>query len=680
MSVLTPKTPSKEELSLRKLTDDVVAGHIYAKHRDDDDEKTKIDVNNYISFLESTLANVDQISEAFSRGHDGRVVYSDDSYKTTVTVDPPADILQKISNELAFKTPGIEKAHQTTLAIFDILISHPWEAKAILTLAAFATDHGIIWHLNHHSNADPLAKSLATMRQSTSLKKHLDSIKYRQVVLSPNSLIHSCLLVIKRMNQVRIFSKYDSSETPELSSALRQIPLFTYWVIHAIVASRTEISSYLTGTESQSQQYLNELSERLNAILSILESQLNIIGEQQEELNLYRWLVDHIDQFPTEITLVVSKLLEGKTNAKPLINGLTHKEERIEDALGGKNVILLVSGLDISEEDLRALHLVHDELKKEDNYKIVWIPVMNSEVFDEEQSRKRYEHVRSAMKWYVVQYTTKIAGLRFVEEKWQLRDDALMVVLDSKSKVKFTNAIHLLRVWGTNALPFSNERANTLLRKNWPESTIVKFSDQPRLQSWINQERSIIFYGGKDPEWIQRFEEKVVDIKNDRLMKDNGIAFEIVPIGNNSKGAENSRFMSRFWITQWGFFVLKSQLIGSSASETTEDILRLISYENEDGWAVLVVGSAPLLVGRGNLVLAVFEDFNKWKHNLNMKGFPNSFKDHFNELAPTAHQCERVTLPGFSGWIPMIVNCPECTRFMETGINFKCCHGRGANK
>lgn len=67
MSVLTPKTPSKEELSLRKLTDDVVAGHIYAKHRDDGDEKTKIDVNNYISFLETTLANVDQISEAFSR-------------------------------------------------------------------------------------------------------------------------------------------------------------------------------------------------------------------------------------------------------------------------------------------------------------------------------------------------------------------------------------------------------------------------------------------------------------------------------------------------------------------------------------------------------------------------------------------------------------------------------------
>ena len=132
----------------------------------------------------------------------------------------------------------------------------------------------------------------------------------------------------------------------------------------------------------------------------------------------------------------------------------------------------------------------------------------------------------------------------------------------------------------------------------------------------------------------------------------------------------------RFWITQWGYFVIKSQIKGSSAAETTEDILRLISYENENGWAVLSVGSAPLLVGRGNLILGVLEDFNKWKRTLNIKAFPDAFKDYFNELNLKFHTCERMTLPGFSGWIPMIVNCPECPRFMETGISFKCNHGR----
>lgn len=76
MSVLAPKIPStpmthpklqthKEELSLKNLSDDVVAGHIYSKHRDDD--RVKIDVDNYISFLESVFSNVDQIKEAASQ-------------------------------------------------------------------------------------------------------------------------------------------------------------------------------------------------------------------------------------------------------------------------------------------------------------------------------------------------------------------------------------------------------------------------------------------------------------------------------------------------------------------------------------------------------------------------------------------------------------------------------------
>lgn len=42
-----------------------------------------------------------------------------------------------------------------------------------------------------------------------------------------------------------------------------------------------------------------------------------------DEIDLYRWLVDHIDNFPTEITLVVPKLIEGKVDARPFIDGST---------------------------------------------------------------------------------------------------------------------------------------------------------------------------------------------------------------------------------------------------------------------------------------------------------------------------------------------------------------------
>nr|AFN06074.1 sieve element occlusion protein 1 [Cucurbita maxima] len=661
----------KEEVGTKHFSDELVTGHIYAKHRDDD--STKIDLPSYISVIENIITTADQIIDTVHRGTDGRLVHSDASLAFNVVIEPPLCTLHRISSELSCKAPGIEKAHETTLEIFEILANYPWEAKAALTLIAFAADYGDLWHLHHYSHADPLAKSLAIIKRVATLKKHLDSLRYRQVLLNPKSLIQSCLQAIKYMDEIREFSKYDVKELSELPAALRLIPLVTYWVIHTIVASRIELSSYLSETENQPQRYLNDLSEKMARVLDVLEKHLETLREQHEEVDLYRWLVDHIEHYRTDITLVVPKLLSGKTETKPLIDGSTLREVGIHESLSGKNVILVISGLDISEDDIKAIHNVYDELKSRGtNYEIVWIPIILES--NHEDDHKKYEYLRSTMKWYSIQFTTKISGMRYLEEKWQLREDPLVVVLSPQSEVVFMNAIHLIRVWGTEAIDFKEDRAKFLLRKNWPDSTLVKFTHQPRLQSWIKQEKSILFYGGKEPMWIQQFEERVEILKSDPLIRDGG-SFEIVRIGKNAKGEDDPALMARFWKIQWGYFIVKSQLIGSSASETTEDILRLISYQNEDGWVVLSVGSAPVLVGRGILILKLLEEFPKWKQSLRLKAFPDAFRDYFNELALKSHQCDRVILPGFSGYIPMIVNCPECPRFMETGISFKCCHG-----
>ncbi|XP_004150407.1 protein SIEVE ELEMENT OCCLUSION B [Cucumis sativus] len=674
-SVLPKLSATKDDQSLRHYSDEIVTSHIYTKHREDN--RIKIDVDNYIALVESIITTADRITETVAQGTEGRLIFSDE-FLNVNAVDPPLCTLHHVSSQLSCKAPGIETAHETTLEILDILVSYPWEAKAVLTLTAFATEYGDIWHLNHYSLLDPLAKSLAMIKRVPLLKKQLDSIKYRQLLLTPNSLIYSCLKAMKYISILKNFSKYDIKELSELSSVLRQIPLVAYWIIHIIVASRIEISSYLNETEGQSQKYMNELSEKINSILYTLENHLKIIKEQQDEIDLYRWLVDHIDNFPTEITAVVPKLIEGKFDAKPFIDGSTKLQVSVEDGLRDKNVILVISGLDISEDDIRALHSIYNEVKREDKYKIVWIPVITVETEDEEEeARKKYEYASSLMKWYIVPYTRKIAGWRYLEENWQLRQDPLIVVMNSKSRVEFNNAIHLIRVWGIDAIPFTNGRTNALLAKNWPESTLFKFIDQPRLMNWVNQERNIIFYGGKEPKWIQQFEDRIVEIKNDPYLKEKGNTFEIIRVGQNIKGDSNDFTLTpQFWLTQWGYFVIKSQLKGSSATETTEDILRLISYENENGWAIVAVGSTPLLVGRGNLIMGVLQDFNKWKRNMNIKAFPDAFRDYFNELNLNFHICERMTLPGFSGWIPMIVNCPECPRFMETGISFKCNHGR----
>lgn len=159
-------------------------------------------------------------------------------------------------------------------------------------------------------------------------------------------------------------------------------------------------------------------------------------------------------------------------------------QEHIEEFLKEKNLILVVSkGLKFSMEDLEILHVIYDELKRENKYEIVWVPVISDP--PNEGDEEAYESLKSKMKWYALPFTTKVAGVRFLEEKWQLREDLMVVVLDSKSKIEFTNAVHLTRVWKREAIPFTYERAKALLRKNWIDSTVVKFSDQPRLRSWV---------------------------------------------------------------------------------------------------------------------------------------------------------------------------------------------------
>ena len=165
----------------------------------------------------------------------------------------------------------------------------------------------------------------------------------------------------------------------------------------------------------------------------------------------------------------------------------------VQESLSGKNVILVISELNISNDDIEALHHVYERLKTDHKtYEIVWIPIIPASYHAEDL--KRYEYLRSIMKWHSIPFTTKIAGMRYMEERWQLREDPLVVVLNSQSKVVFRNAIHLIRVWGNEAIDFTHDRSKSLLRRNWPDSTLVKFTHQPRLQNWVCMHFDIIYF------------------------------------------------------------------------------------------------------------------------------------------------------------------------------------------
>lgn len=84
--------------------------------------------------------------------------------------------------QMSCKPPGEEIAHKTTVSILNNLSNYAWDAKAVLTLAAFALEYGEFWLLTQHQLKDPLAKSMAVLKRVSLLTKPLALQKHHQAI------------------------------------------------------------------------------------------------------------------------------------------------------------------------------------------------------------------------------------------------------------------------------------------------------------------------------------------------------------------------------------------------------------------------------------------------------------------------------------------------------------------
>ncbi|MQI71980.1 hypothetical protein EI017_24775, partial [Escherichia coli] len=126
----------------------------------------------------------------------------------------PLCTLKQISSEMSCKPPGEEIAHKTTLAILKKLSNYSWDAKAVLTLAAFALEYGEFWLLSLHQPTDPLAKSLATIKRVPVITKPSSLQKHRQAILEFNNLIKATLQVIELIFELEKLTSYDTKDVP----------------------------------------------------------------------------------------------------------------------------------------------------------------------------------------------------------------------------------------------------------------------------------------------------------------------------------------------------------------------------------------------------------------------------------------------------------------------------------
>ncbi|KAJ9683316.1 hypothetical protein PVL29_019065 [Vitis rotundifolia] len=598
--------------------------------------------------------------------------------------------IDRISCEIACKCSGGGDAHATTLSIFNMLASYSWNAKLVLTLAAFALNYGEFWLLAQIYSSNQLAKSMAILKQVPILLEHSASLKPRFDAL--NNLIRAMMDLTRCIIEFRT-----------LSTAMAHIPTAVYWTIRSIVACASQITSLTSMGHEYAISNTNEtwelstLAHKINSILDLLKKQLFICYQYIEEkrnVETYQMLRNLFESIHIDNMKILKALIYAKDDMQPLVDGSTKRRVHI-DVLRRKNVLLLISDLNISQDELSILEQIYNEsrvhaTRMESQYEVVWIPIVDHSLEWADPVQRQFENLQATMPWFSVHSPTLIdkAVIRFIEEVWHFRNKPILVVLDPQGKVVSPNAIHMMWIWGSNAFPFTSLREEALWKEEtWKLELLVDGID-PTILNWIKEGKFIYLYGGTDMEWIRKFTTTAKAVASAAR-----IPLEMVYVGKSTKREQVRRCiasitaekLSHCWqdLTMvWFFWTrLESMLFSKIQLGQADDqdpmmheIKKLLSYDKEGGWAVLSKGSFTFVNGHGTTILPTLLAYEEWQEHVVTKGFDIACMDYHNKVHSDSRPCCRFEFLSTSGRIPDKMKCPECMLNMEKYITFLCCH------
>ncbi|CAL0299867.1 unnamed protein product [Lupinus luteus] len=633
------------------FSDEQILGQIYSTHVHSD---TKFDAGSLFTLVENVLTRSTDIVENRVQETQGNINRSDDLIPRA-NFSSPLCTLKQISSELCCKPPGEENAHKTALTILNKLSTYSWDAKAVLTLAAFALEYGEFWLLSQHQPTDLLAKSLAIIKRVPSLTKDLG--KHRIAILEFNTLIKATLKVIELIFELgKLASIHNTKDVPALIPALEQIPVDVYWAIITVAAIVTQIDSLILDKDTR--QELAPFGQKINIILTKLRKKILLCKEQIEEAEYLKLLTLYF-QTPTEISVVLKFLFYGKNTPK---TNIYDGETQVSiDVLQKKDIFLFFSTLDIIESDFDYLIPIYNTIKTGDRYKILWVPIV--EEWNDEL-RIQFDSLKSKMPWYVLYNSEPIRGIKFIREYLHFKNKPTIVVLSPQAKILHLNAFYMIEVWGLSGFPFTETIQESLtLESSWIHSLVKDINSH--IPQWFKEQKYIFFYGGKDKEWIQRFTKFASTLASDPTLKEANISIELFCIEYEAVNVK------RFWRGIESLFLTK---VDKTITSVTQEVQKLFSYKNESGWALLTHGSTVLLTGHGTTMLKTVSEFDNWKKFVIKSGFEISFKEHYEKVVQSNRICSHIIIPKTTGKIPDFIECPECHRKMEVFISYKCCH------
>ncbi|KVI06803.1 hypothetical protein Ccrd_014842 [Cynara cardunculus var. scolymus] len=618
---------TSEGNSIFSATDDnVIMKQVISTHLPDG---TDVDVKPLLNIVEDILKhatiNADPIS---SSAHTDGDKLDDKPHHTNAVVmlNSLSHIIDKLANEMALKCLTGGDGHTTALALFHTVGNFHWDAKLVLTLAAFALNYGEFWLLAQIYSSNHLAKSMAILRQVPSIMEHTAPLKPRFNAL--NKLIHSILELTQCILQFKeLPSMYITPDMPALASAINIIPTAVYWNIRGIITCASQIAN-LT---SMGHEY------------GISSTEL-----QSWELSSITLKINHIHEF----------LRQQLENCRQVV--------------------------DMSNEELSILEDIYGESRIQGTrmdalYEIVWMPIIDPSVQYTDAMDRKFEEMMNRMPWYSVSHPSLIERpvIRSIGDRWHFRNKPILVVFDPQGRELSPNAIHMMWIWGSNAFPFTSIKEEQL----WKDETW-------RLELLIRDDKYIFLFGGDDIEWIRKFTTtaramataariplEMVYVGKSKKKESVRRAISTITLEKLSYCWQETTLMWFFWRRLGSMLYSKIQLKKADDQDPMmQQIKKLLSYDKEGSWALLSKGSKFLTNGHGSTMMQTPADFDVWKEHIPSKGFDLSFTDYHDKLHVEANNCCRFEFPIAAGRIPNSMRCPECHQLMEKYIAFLCCH------
>lgn len=639
-----------------------------------------------------------------------------------------AATIQKVCCEFTCKCAGGD-GHASTMAILNMLGNYSWDAKVVIALAAFAVTYGELWLVMLLSDTNPLARSIAVLKQTPEISEIKGVLKPQFKPL--NDLIKVMVDVAKSLIEFRLLpSKYISPDDVLLATSFNQIAITTYWTIRSVVAAGAQIATSfgIGGTTSATEAWdLSSLAHKETSLHDHLVQRLRICYEFIEEKKREEAFNNLVLLFKTpqkDNVRVLKSLIYAREDTQPLVQIITRKRvgnilspiiEYIHDpfhhdyhhgikqvhfdVLRGKTVLLLISDLDLIDEELIVLDKMYKEAKKGKNgleYEIVWLPVVDRTITWAKEHETKFKELQYKMSWYTLFHPSllDVASIRFIKEVWGFAKKPVIVSLDSAGKVVSENALHMILIWGNSAYPFTTIKEEELWKKQIWRLDFVVDAIHPEFPKWISQgDIHICLFGGENIEWIRKFTTSMkehsskIGIKIELVYVGKHNAKEVVKkimeVVNSEKLAHTLPDLTQVWYfwTRLESMLYSKMHHGKNLENDTivKEVMSVLSFDGGDqGWGCIGSGSKTEIVkGKGEVILSCFSRNKEWEERHKKVGFLAAFFEFIQtEFKQSSHHCNRLVLPSIEGaGVPKVVTCADCGRPMEKYILYRCCTG-----